>query len=343
MTIKDLAAITGYAVGTVSRALNDHPNVSDKARKAILQAAKEYGFQLNTNAKQLKQASSNTILAIVKGTGNEFFKEMLEYLQPLIAKTRYQLVVDYLDEDRNEVIRAVQLCREKKPLGILFLGGNAKNFAADFDKIDIPCVEVTNDASTLPFSNLSSVTTDDREAARCAIDTLVTAGHRKIAIIGGDRNTSDISRLRYEGCLQSFEEHGIPFDPQKDYHGVRFSCEDGYKATQKLLNNGSAYTAIFAISDVMAIGAIRALWEAGKKVPEDVSIIGLDGLALGKYLVPQLSTVQQDFRTIVLRSVKILLSAIEDGTPAKHETVPFQVQCRESIRSLRIQRRDNHA
>lgn len=334
MTIKDLAAITGYAVGTVSRALNNHPNVSDKARKAILEAAEEYGFQLNVNAKQLKQTTSNIILVIVKGTGNEFFAEMLEYLQPLMARTRYQLVVDYLDEDHNEVIRAVQLCREKKPLGILFLGGNAKNFAEDFDKIDIPCVEVTNDASALAYTNLSSVTTDDREAARCAIDTLVAAGHRKIAIIGGDRETSDISRLRYEGCQLSFEEHGISFDAQKDYQGVRFSCEDGYKATKKLLKNGSAYSAIFAISDVMAIGAIRALWEAGKKVPEDVSIMGLDGLHLGKYLVPQLSTVQQDFRTIVLRSIEILLDAIEDGIPARHETVPFQVQRRESIRSL---------
>ncbi len=335
MTIKDLAAITGYAVGTVSRALNDHPNVSDKARKAILQAAKEYGFQLNVNAKQLKQTTSNTILVIVKGTGNEFFTEMLEYLQPLVARTRYQLVVDYLDEDANEVIRAVQLCREKKPLGILFLGGAAQNFAADFDKIDIPCVEVTNDASALAYNNLSSVTTDDREAARCAIDTLVAAGHRKIAVIGGDRKTSDISRLRYEGCQLSFEEHGISFDPQTDYQGVRFSCQDGYKATKKLLKNGTEYTAIFAVSDVMAIGAIRALWEAGRKVPEDVSIIGLDGLGLGKYLVPQLSTVQQDFRTIALRSVEILLDAIEDGVPARHETVPFRVQRRESIRSLR--------
>jgi LacI family transcriptional regulator len=334
MTIKDLAAKTGYAVGTVSRALNDHPNVSEKARKVILQAARESGFQLNANAKQLKQTHSNSILVIVKGTGNELFAEMLEYIQNLIAKTRYQLVVDYIDEDLNEVIHAVQLCREKKPLGILFLGGNAKNFAADFDKIDIPCVEVTNDASTLAYTNLSSVTTDDREAARCAIDTLVAAGHREIAVIGGDRNTSDISRLRYEGCCLSFAEHGISFDPQKDYQGVRFSCEDGYKATKKLLKNGSAYTAIFAISDVMAIGAIRALWEAGKRVPEDVSIIGLDGLALGKYLVPQLSTVQQDFRTMVLRSIEILLDAIEDGTPAKHETVPFRVQRRESIRSL---------
>ena len=334
MTIKDLAAITGYAVGTVSRALNDHPNVSDKARKAILQAAKEHGFQLNVNAKQLKQTHSNNILVIVKGTGNELFAEMLEYIQNLIAKTHYQLVVDYMDEDLNEVIQAVQLCREKKPLGILFLGGNVKNFAADFDKIDIPCVQVTNDASTLHFDNLSSVTTDDREAARCAIDTLVACGHRNIAVIGGDRKTSDISRLRYEGCQISFGEHGIDFDPERDYQGVRFSCEDGYKATRKLLKNGSEFTAIFAISDVMAIGAIRALWEAGKRVPEDVSIIGLDGLPLGRYMIPQLSTVRQDFRTIALRSVEILLDAIEDGGASRHETVPFQIQHRESIRAI---------
>ena len=334
MTIKDLSAITGYAVGTVSRALNDHPNVSDKARKAILEAAKEYGFQLNVNAKQLKQSSSNLILVLVKGTGNELFAEMLEYIQPLIAKTRYQLAVDYLDEDSNEVIRAVQLCREKKPVGILFLGGATQNFAADFEKIDIPCVEVTNDASALNFHNLSSVTTDDRAAARSAIDTLIRHGHRNIAVIGGDRKTSDVARLRYEGCMLSFQEHGIDFDPEKDYRSVRFSCEDGYKATKKLLENEKDYTAIFAVSDVMTIGAIRALWEAGKKVPEDVSIIGLDGLALGRYLVPQLSTVKQDFRTIALRSVQILLDCLEEDLSAKHETVPFMVQISESIRSI---------
>ena len=334
MTIKDLAAKTGYAVGTVSRALNDHPNVSAKARKAILQAAKESGFQLNVNAKQLKQSHTNNILVIVKGTGNEFFAEMLECIQNLLARTRYQLVVDYLDEELNEVTRALQLCREIKPLGILFLGGNSRNFSADFQKIDIPCVEVTNDASALNFPNLSSVTTDDREAARRAIDTLVARGHRRIAVIGGDKTSSDISRLRLEGCQQSFWDHGISFDPQRDYRSVRFSCEDGYNATRSLLRSGD-FTAIFAFSDLMAIGALRALWEAGKRVPEDVSVMGLDGLSLGKYLVPQLSTVRQDFQTIAQRSVEILLDAVEDGMPARHETVPFQVQPRESIRSVK--------
>lgn len=334
MTIKDLAAKTGYAVGTVSRALNDHPNVSDKARKAILQAARESGFQLNVNAKQLKQAHSNSILVIVKGTGNELFAEMLEYIQNLVGKTRYQLAVDYNDEDDNEVIRAVQLCREKKPVGILFLGGAAQNFAADFDKIDIPCVEVTNDASALPFSNLSSVTTDDRAAAQSAIDTLVAHGHRRIAVIGGDRETSDVARLRFEGCMRSFRKHGIPFSPELDYQTVRFSYEDGYKATKKLLESRRDYTAIFAVSDVMTIGAIRALWEAGKRVPDDISIIGLDGLTLGRYLIPQLSTVKQDFQAIALRSVRILLDGIDRNLPARHETVPFLVHQRESIRRI---------
>ena len=334
MTIKDLAAKTGYAVGTVSRALNNHPNVSDTARRTILKAAQECGFELNVNAKQLKQQHSNTILVIAKGTANELFGEMLESIQTLLAHTRYDLSVDYMDEDLNEVIRAVQLCREKKPRGLLFLGGNTANFARDFDKIDIPAVLVTNNASNLSFPNLSSVCTDDAEAARCAIDTLISLGHRRIAIIGGDRKVSDTSRLRYEGCLKSFEAHGIPFDPDKDYQGVRFSSKDGYRATNALLSSGREFTAIFAIADVMAIGAIRALWEAGKRVPEDISVMGMDGLPLGMYLVPQLSTISQSVQKMAMRSVEILLDAIEIGTPAVHETIPFGVHKRESIRKI---------
>lgn len=336
MTIKDLSAKTGYAVGTVSRALNGHPNVSEKARKIILKAAKESGFELNVNAKQLKQIHSTTILVIVKGIRNELFGEMVEIIQNLIAKTRYQLIVDYMDEDLNEVHRALQLCKEKKPLGILFLGGNNQNFIRDFDRIDIPCVLVTNDASMLQFNNLSSVTTDDLEAARCAIDSLVALGHRRIAIIGGDRTISDTSRLRYEGCMRSFAEHGIEFDPERDYQGVRYSCQDGYRATQTLLKMGCQFTAIFAIADVMAIGAIRALWENGLRVPEDVSVMGVDGLPMVDYLVPQLATICQPVSQLAKRSVEILLAAIEDGAAARHETVPFTVLSRESIRSIQI-------
>ena len=331
MTIKDLAATTGYAVGTVSRALNNHPNVSEKARRAILQAARESGFELNQNAKQLKQLHSTTILVIVKGTGNELFGEMLETIQTQLASTRYQLSVDYIDEVNNEVLRAVQLCREKKPLGVMFLGGTIQNFTADFDKIDVPSVVVTNDASMLHFDNLSSISTDDREAGRQAVQTLIDLGHRKIAIIGGDREVSDTSRLRFEGGLQAFADNGIPFDSAWDCKNVRFSYQAGYKATQDLLAQGVKFTAVFAVADVVAIGVIRALRENGLRVPEDVSVIGMDGLPLGNYLVPQLSTIRQSAQEMAVRGVKILLGVIEDGSPACHETVPFGVLKRESV------------
>lgn len=334
MTIKDLAAKTGYAVGTVSRALNNHPNVSEKARTAILQAAEEVGFEINVNAKQLKQSHSNTVLVVVKGIGNELFGEMVEAIQHRIAETSYQLVVDYMDEDANEVARAVKLCREKKPLGILFLGGVNEHFRRDFAAIDIPCVVVTNNASDLSFENLSSVSTDDREAGRCAIETLIALGHRKIAVIGGDRQVSDTSRLRFEGCIQAFTDHQIAFDPERDYQGVRYSYQDGYRATKALLASEREFTALFASADVMAIGAIRALRESGKRIPEDVSVIGMDGLSIGNFLVPQLTTVCQSVDSIARRSVEILLGAVEDGKKAQHETVPFRIDRRESVREL---------
>ena len=333
MTIKDLAEKSGYSVATISRVLNNHHNVSEKAREAIRSLVKESGFQINTTAQQLKQ-HANSILVVVKGTSNEMFSEMIEPIQTLIDKTHYPLHVDYMDEDSNEVLRAIQLCREKKPLGILFLGGNSRNFQKDFANIKIPCVLVSNDASGLPFDNLSSVCTDDRQAARCAMDSLIALGHRKFVIVGGDREVSDTSRLRYEGCLQSFRNHGIEYDEELDYQGVRFSYQDGYNATQQLIASGRKFTALFAEADVMAIGAIRALHNNGLRVPRDVSVMGFDGLMLGSFLVPQLSTVIQSAQQMAQRSVEILLNHIKYGGHACHEAVPFALHQRESTRRI---------
>lgn len=334
MTIKDLAAKTGYAVGTVSRVLNNHPNVSEKARTAILQAVEESGFQLNVNAKQLKQSHATSILVVVKGTGNELFGEMVESIQAQIAQTRYPLYVDYMDEEENEVLRALQLCREKKPLGILFLGGSSHNFREHFDKIDIPCVLVTMNASALGYPNLSSVYTDDSQAARQAAERLIDLGHRHFAVIGGPRELSDISRLRYEGCSASFREHGIAFDEERDYRTVRFDFQGGYLGAKQLLADGRHFTALLAASDVMAIGAIRALHDAGLRVPEDVSVMGYDGLPLGEYLVPKLSTVSQSGAEMARRAVELLLEGVEQKGEPKHEKIPFILNMRESTRRL---------
>ena len=334
MTIKDLSAQTGYSVGTISRALNNQPNVSQKARQVILKAAAESGFQFNANAKQLKQQHSNSVLVVVKGTSNELFGALVEAIQAHMAHTSFHLVVDYKDEAENEVRRAVQLCLEKKPLGILFLGGNRENFRADFDKIRVPCVLVTNDASDLAFSNLSSVSLDNRAAAAMAIDHLASLGHRRIGVIGGERIVSDTTRLRYQGCLDAFWRHGIDFDEDLDYEAVRFSFAGGYEAARNLLERGRDLTGLFAMSDVMAIGAIRALRDAGKRVPEDVSVVGFDGLTIGEYTVPKLTTVCQPVEELAQRSVQILLENLEEAREQRCDTVPVELKQKESARKI---------
>ncbi len=334
MTIKDLARRTGYSVGTVSRVLNDHPNVSEKARSVIAQAVAESGFQLNVNAKQLKQSRATSVLMVVKGRSNELFSELVERIQSLVSQTQYPLYVDYLDEDDDEVLRAIQLCREKKPLGILFLGGNSRNFRENFGRIDIPCVLVTNSAADLGFPNLSSVSTDSALAARSAVETLIGLGHRRIVVVGGDLQRSDTSRLRCQGCLAAFQAHGVPFDQELDYQGVRFSYQGGYNAAQALLRHRRPFTALFAVSDVMAIGAIRALRDSGLEVPGDVSVMGFDGLPLGAFLVPQLATVGQNVEQMARRSVELLLDAVEGRASGRHVTIPFVIYPRQSIRAL---------
>ena len=333
MTIKDIAAYTGYSVGTVSRVLNNQPNVSPKARTTVLQAADKLGFQLNANAKQLKQQHGNSILVVVKGRSNELFGAMVESIQARIAETSYPLIVDYVDEEADEVQRAVRLCAEKKPLGVLFLGGNRENFRRSFDKIQAPCVLVTNNAADLGFANLSSISSDDRAAARMAVEHLIGLGHRRIAVIGGERENSDIGRLRFDGCLAAFESHGIAFDPEQDYETIRYSFSEGYKATRRLLDKGRDFTALFCMSDVMAIGAIRALADAGKAVPGDISIMGFDGLAFGEYTTPRLSTIRQNAADMAGKSVQLLLEHIEHKTQPSYIILPVSLEGKESTGS----------
>jgi LacI family transcriptional regulator len=330
MTIKDLAAKTGYAVGTVSRVLNDHPNVSEKARAAILAAVKESGFQLNVNAKQLKQSHATSILLIVKGTGNALFAQMVEVIQNLLSGTRYPLHVDYIHGADNEVRRARTLIQEKRALGVIFLGGNRENFRADFERLGIPGVVITNSTEELHIPNLSSVCIDDRKAAAQAVETLIALGHKRIAVVGGHRTYSDTSAARWQGVLDAMSAHGLAIDPEQDYATVYFSPDGGCIGATELLRRGRPFTALFTIADVIAIGAIRALQDHGLRVPEDVSVMGFDGLPLGNYMVPRLSTVNQSVDLMARRSVEILLDAIEKGHPAYHDTVPYSIAQKES-------------
>ena len=334
MTIKDIAQLSGYAVGTVSRVLNDRPNVSDAARQRVLAVVEEHHFKRNSNAKHLKQQSSSGVAIIIKGSRNMLFADIVEHIQALLRDSGYPSTVYYLDEDHDEVEQARQVCRERRPQGILFLGSNLELFRAAFQPVRVPCVLVTNSAAGLGFANLSSVSTDDRAGADCAVDYLLRCGHRNIAMLGGSLDISDTSARRYEGFLDAFRRQGLEFDAQRFYYAGRFSYENGYTGMQTILKRAPEVTAVFAMADVIAIGAMRALADAGLRVPEDVSIIGYDGLKIGSFYTPKLTTIAQHVELLARRGFDILMRCMEQGAPARHVTVPFTLSVRESVRNI---------
>ena len=334
VTIKDIARESGYSVSTVSRVLNHRNDVSPDAKKQIEEVVAEYNFVPNNNAKHLKQNNSKSIGVLVKGISNMLFASIVEEIQQMIGKTQYTLVVSYLDEDADEVEEAELLCRERKPLGLLFLGGNPEYFKKGFSHVDIPCVLVTNRANDMNFSNLSSVATDDIAAGKCAVDALFAAGHKDIGILGGDIEKSYTSHQRYLGCRQSFEEHGMPIKPETCYEKARFSYDSAYRAMERLIKKYPQVTAVFAMSDVMAIGAIRALRDMNYRIPEDISVIGFDGTALAEYYNPKLATIKQQYKTLATRSVEILFGQIELKKDPIHEIVPFEFVSGESIGTI---------
>lgn len=331
MTIKDIARLSGCGVATVSRVLNSHPDVSEKTRQRVMAVVREQGFQPNNNAKHLKQQSSSSIAIVVKGTMNLLFADLVEKLQFLLQKAGETATVYYLDEAANEVAFARQLVRERRPRGFFFLGGNLEFFRKGFAPVAVPSVLLTNTAQELGFENLSSFTTDDTQAARQVVELLAAQGHRGIGVLGGDWTHSQISRHRLTGCRQACEALGIPLDIDSQCEMCRYSMPDAYAAARRLMERRGDLTAIFAFSDVMALAAIRALRDMGKRVPGDISVVGFDGVVTGQYSLPRLTTVRQDTELLAQRGVESLLQQLARNAPPVHELVPFQLVTGESL------------
>ncbi len=326
MTIKDIARLSGCGVATVSRVLNRHPDVSEETRRRVLAVVEEQGFQPNNNAKHLKQQASSSIALIVKGTQNMLFADLVEKLQTLLREEGQEAAVYYLDEDANEVACALRLCRERRPRGILFLGGDLELFQAGFAPISVPCVLLTNSARELGFENLSSFTTDDGLAARQVMELLFSRGHRNVGVLGGNWSCAQIGYRRLMGCRDACLQNHVPFDIDRQCEPCRYSMPEAYAATRRLIGRCPELTAIFAVSDVMALGAIRALRDMGRRVPEDISVVGYDGIVAGQYSLPRLTTVRQDTQQLAQLGVDALLRGIAGRAASpRHGVVPFQL------------------
>ncbi len=312
--IKDIAQYCGVAISTVSRVLNDHPDVSEETREKVLRAVKELHYIPNTNARNLVRTSSDSIALLVKGVSNPFFAKLIKVIEREITRQGYTLELHHMDTSVDELHIGAQLANERKLIGILFLGGRFNYTKEELALINVPSVfcTYTNTFGNLNASAYSSVAIDDKQAARFAVETLVSLGHRRIAILADNEDDNSISELRFQGYKDALAANGIPFDPTLVACTGTFSDMGSiYRATAELIERDGSFTAIFSIADLMAIAAIKALNDYGRRVPEDCSVVAIDGLELSEYTLPTLTTLVQPVEDMGLACAATLIDLVE--------------------------------
>ena len=335
-TIKDIARESGFSVSTVSRVLAGHPDVSADTAAAVQAVIDKRHFVVNRNARNLKGTGKSAILVVIKGRDNMLFASMVQHVQKAIQATGYSVATHYIDEDDNEIADAERLIGETKPAGVIFLGGDANHVAARAHLVgaECPAVVLTNTVASAGKIGISSVTTNDTAAAKLAVDYLLDRGHKRLGIIGGSPDNSMISKLRLEGAIEAMAGHGIDFDTETQFVATRFSLKSGYEAAKKLLDKAGDITAIYVMSDIMALGVRRALYERGLDVPGDISLIGHDGIEMASYVVPKLVTIRQPQEWMATRGTAILMHHLRGDLTPVEEFGDVSIIFGESVRSL---------
>ena len=340
ITIKDIARICGVGVSTVSRAINNHPDINPETKEKIKQVIREYNYIPNNSARNLKRQDAKAIAVLVKGIDNSFFSAMIKVLEEEIKEQEYSMVLRHVNFDEDEVAVALKLVKEKRLRGIIFLGGYLVHSEEKLAQLHVPFILSTTGMVPKGYSRntYSSVAVDDTKESYKLVDYLCKNGHRDIAIICAHKDDASVGKLRLCGYKKALKDNGIPVREELILHMKSdiedYSLENGYMVTKEFLEKKIPCTAIFAISDILAIGAGKALSEAGYRVPEDISLAGFDGVEIGKYVIPSLTTLKQPVDSMARETTRILFDIITKDAKHQHCVFGGELVVRESTRKL---------
>lgn len=337
VTIKDIAKACGVGVSTVSRVLNNKPDVSDAVRKKVLEFVEKSGYIPNNSARDLVKSSSDSIGVIVRGMGNLFFSSILKTISTEIDKSGYTMVVHFIDSGEDEVKAGAVLEREKKLRGLIFLGGRYDYSPEELSLIGIPyvCCSYSNSFGTLNEGDYSSVSVDDYITAYKAVKQLIDLGHRKIAALVPACCDRSVSQLRFNGYKAALKDGGIPYDEKLVMQtGGHYGMNEAYEGTKLLLERDVPFTALFTVSDSTAIAAMKALEDNGRTVPNDCSVIAIDGLNISQYVSPTLTTMVQPADEMGRECVKILVDILEGRGNNRHIRLEAVLREGGSVKSI---------
>jgi LacI family transcriptional regulator len=328
-TLHDVAELAGVSYQTVSRVVNQHPNVAEKTRKRVLQAIRQMDYYPNQAAKVLATGRSYMIQLIIFD---------LRYSDPLPAmlywskQHNYTLVISEISPfaSLDEICETLEELTARMIDGLVMFTPYLALSYEDMTRTcrSIPFVLVSNELGT----KAPSVVFDQGHGTEVALEHLMDLGHRQIAEISGPVMHID-ARIRHETFSTVLRSKGL--EPGPSVEGD-FEVPGGYKATKQLLALKEPFTALFAANDRMALGALRALHEQGLRVPEDVSVVGFDDMTEAAYFTPPLTTVRQDLNALAHQSIDYLVSIIDNpDTPVQQRVLYPELIVRESTGPLK--------
>ncbi|KRE29080.1 LacI family DNA-binding transcriptional regulator [Agromyces sp. Soil535] len=330
-TLHDVAKLAGVSIKTVSNVIHDYPHIRPATRERVEQAIAELGYIPNLTARSLRSGRTGAIALAVPDLGLSYFAELAASVIEAAEEAGVVVLVEQTGGDRDRELDLLRSPRLKMTDGLIFsaLGMGQE----DVEALDVPYPLVLL-GERIFGGPCDHVTMRNVEAARAATEYLIGSGRQRIAVIGAhEGEVIGSAGLRLSGYRQALEVHSLPFDESIIGYTTLWHRANGATCMRELLDRGVEFDAVFGLNDTLALGAMRALQESGRRVPDDVAVVGYDDLDEAQYSIPSLTTVDPGQPWIARTAVQTLLDRIERGDaagPARQLLAEFSIIERES-------------
>lgn len=314
LTMQDIADKLGISKSTVSRALKNHPDISEKTKKAVMQLAEEWDFQPNSLALSLRHNKSFIIGVIVPEIVHHFFANVIKGIQEVAYQSGYHVMVCLSNESYEHELKDVNALLSSRVDGILASISRETTNYDHFKKVKKKGTPLLFFDRACDEINVNKILSDDFAGAFAATEHLIKQGCKNILHLAGPK-TLDISQSRMDGYLEALKKYGLPVQESLIVRCPKSTVDEAKEIITEIIHSGVTFDGMFAHNDMVAIGAMKGISQAGLRIPEDVAVVGFSNWHMSSIIEPSLSTIEQpDYEMGKLAALKLLeeINAKED-------------------------------
>lgn len=332
-TIKDVSQLAGVSVATVSRAFANPEKVSKTTIKKVMKAADKLNYTPNLLAQTFRTNRTNSIVVIVPDLANQFFSRVLAGIEEVASSEGLYMLLANSHDELDFERRCVRMVKSRRVDGVIQLGSRPLEELSDGDAIkDIPFVHAVEPPV---YTSAPSICVDNVAASAAIVSHLIDLGHKNISIIAGQKD-SLITQYRLQGYKEAMRQAGLKTNDNNVIYSV-YNMEGGYNGANRLLALNLQHSAVFCMSDEIAIGALRCFREHNINVPKDISLTGFDNIQFGAFVSPTLTTVIQPAKRLGKQAMSLLIDRMSSGFTSKPATIKMSAELvfRESTSQLK--------